>query len=218
MEMNTINLPQREGWTTSDMMRCGDDFTVDDAAKIMMQFWHEWADNFEARLFQLVDQTEYTEICAPDDMYLIHKFSKYPERPTVQPGISPEKQGALLDRVWQSWAAEVEKLFVALKECLLRGKPLPKDDLAFYYTIDNEVSRSPIPSLNESLNDDFSLTPVSTLLRILLWMSGVKFSVSSSPPTDLMGRMERLCIETGTYSGSGCFPEEMATRIGNLTL
>ena len=216
--MNTINLPQREGWTTSDIMRCGDDFTVDDAAKIMMQFWHEWADNFEARLFQLVDQTEYTEICDPDNMYLIRKFSKYPARPTVQPGTSQETQGVLLDRAWQSWAAEVEELFVALKECLLRGKTLPKDDLAFYYTIDNEVSRSPIPSLYESLNDDFSLTPMSTLLRMLLWMSGVKFSVSNSLSTDMMGRMERLCIETGTYSGSGRLSEEMAIRIGKLTL
>ncbi|KAK3175035.1 hypothetical protein OEA41_002281 [Lepraria neglecta] len=209
--MNAISLPQREGWNTSDVMSCGDDYTPEDAATIMMQFWHEWADNFEARLLQLVDQTDFTEICGRDDMDLIRKFSKYPDRPSIQPGSSQETQGSLLDRAWHQWAADVEGIFFALKDCLARGKANPKAHMMTFYTLDDKVSACPIPSLSQG-------DELSKVLCALLWVSGVKFSASSDGMHDLMGGMEKMCLESGTYSRSGRLSEEMAIRMKKLTL
>ena len=199
-------------------MSCGDDYTPKDAANIMTEFWHEWADTFEAKLFELVDQTEDIEIFEPDDMYLIRKFSKYPDRPAIQPGSSKETQGSLLDRAWHQWAADVEEIFASLKNCLARGKAQPKVDQAVFYTMDEKVSVCPIPSLQQAMNEDLSSTHVSSLLRALLWMAGVRFSASSSLPDKLVEGMEKLCVESGTYSGSGRLSEEMAIRMKKMSL
>lgn len=148
----------------------------------MMQFWHEWADSLEARLLQLANQTDFTEICERDDMDLIRKFLKYPDRPSIQPGSSQETQESLIDRAWHQWATDVEVICFALKDCLARGKANPKAHLMTFYTLDDKVSACPIPSLSQG-------DELSKVLCALLWVSGVKFSASSDGTHDLMGRL-----------------------------
>ena len=61
-KMNNIGLPRREGWNTTDVIACGDDNSVDDAAVVIMDLWHEYADRFEAHLIELVEESKGTEM------------------------------------------------------------------------------------------------------------------------------------------------------------
>ena len=106
----------------TDVMACGEDYTVDDAAVVMMDLWHEYADRFEAHLIELVEQTETTAIEEDDGSMLIRKFSNYPSRPVLRPGFCMATQGSLLDRAWNHWAEQVEGIFTNLRDSLARGE------------------------------------------------------------------------------------------------
>ena len=135
-KMNHISLPKREGWTTTDVMACGDDYSVDDAAVVIMDLWHEYADIFEAHLVESVEQTETTEVQEDDGSMLIQKFSNYPTRPVLRPGFCMATPGSLLGRVLNQWSELVEEIFSALRDSLGRGKQ-PEEDQKFFSIVDD---------------------------------------------------------------------------------
>ena len=208
--MNITGLPKREGWNVTDVMACGDDYSIDDAAVVMMDLWHEYADRFEAHLIELVDETQTTEIEEDNGSMLIRKFSDYPARPVLRPGFCMETQGSLLDRAWNQWAEHVEEIFTALRDSLARGKQ-PEEHQRFLPTVEDKANG--VQGLCRGV--DHSKKSIAFILRALLHMSGVDSGTDASKtgsdePTD---GIERLCLESGTYSGSRGHIQELAIRL-----
>ena len=208
--MNHIGFPKREGWTTTDVMACGDDYSVDDAAIVMMDLWHEYADRFEAHLVELVEQTDTTEVLEDDGSMLIRKFSNYPTRPILRPGFCMATQGSLLARAWNQWAERVEEIFTALRDSLGRGKQ-PEGDQEFFSVVDELV-----PGV-QSLGIDMDHSPrsIALILRALLQINGVAMGSGRSKThlDELADGIEKLCLESGTYSDSRGLIKEMAIRL-----
>ena len=209
-KMNNIGLPRREGWNTTDVMACGDDYSVGDAAVVMMDLWHEYADRFEAHLIELVEESRTTEMKEDDGSMLIRKFSNYPARPVLRPGFRLITQGGLLDRAWNQWANHVEEIFIALREGLARGMQI-KEDQESFSAVDDKG-----PGLQGVCADmDHSPRPIASILRALLHLSGVDTG-SGGSKTDLdqlADGIEKLCLESGTYSNSRGLIREMAVRL-----
>ena len=203
-KMNNIGLPRREGWNTTDVMACGDDYSV------MMDLWHEYADMFEKHLIELVEESKTTEMKEDDGSMLIRKFSNYPARPVLWPGLRMVTQGNLLDRAWNQWANHVEEIFIALREGLARGKQTEEDQESFS-AIDDKA-----PGVQGVCADmDHSPRPIALILRALLNLSGVDAG-SGGSKTDLdevADGIEKLCLESGTYSNSRGLIREMAIRL-----
>ena len=209
-KMNNIGLPRREGWTTTDVMACGDKYSVDDAAVVMMDLWHEYADRFEAHLIELVEESKTTEMKEDDGLTLIRKFSNYPARPVLRPGFRMATQGSLLDRVWNQWANHVEGIFTALREGLARGKQTEGDQESFS-AIDDKV-----PGMQGVCVDmDHPPRSIAIMLRALLHFSGVGTGSGGSKPdlAELADGIEKLCLESGTYSSPRGLIREMAIRL-----
>lgn len=207
--MNNIGLPVREGWNTTDFMACGNDYSVEDAAVVMMDLWHEYADRFEAHLIELVEQTEATEVEEDDGSMLIRKFSNYPARPVLRPGFCMATQGSLLDRAWDQWAERVEEIFTALRDSLARGKQTEGDQE--FFAVDDIV-----PGV-QSLRMDMNHSPrsIALILRALLHIRGVdrRSGGSDTDLDELADGIEKLCLESSTYSDSRGLIKEMAIRL-----
>lgn len=208
-KMNNTGLPKREGWNVTDVMACGEDYSVDDAAVVMMDLWHEYADRFEAHLIELVEQTETTEIEEDDGSMLIRKFSNYPARPVLRPGFCMATQGSLLDQAWNQWAEHVEEIFTALRDSLARGKQTEGHQKSFS-TVDDKA-----PGVQGlCMGMDHPPKSIALILRALLRMSGVDRGPSASKTgSDELAGIEKLCLESGTYSGSRGRMEELAIRL-----
>lgn len=209
-KMNHIGLPKREGWTTTDVMACGDDYSVDDAAIVIMDLWHEYADMFEKHLVELVEQAETTEVQEDDGSMLIQKFSNYPTRPVLRPGFCMATQGHLLDRAWNQWSERIEEIFTALRDSLGRGKQ-PEGDQEFFSVVDDIVPR--VQSLG--IDMDHSLRSIALILRALLQINGVATGSGRSKThlDELADGIEKLCLESRTYSNSRGLIKEMAIRL-----
>ena len=208
-KMNNIGLAKREGWDTTDVMACGDDYSVDDAAVVMMDLWHEYADRFEAHLIELVEQTETTEIEDNGSM-LIRKFSNYPARPVLRPGFCMATQGSLLDRAWNQWAEHVEEIFKALRDSLARGKQT-EGNQKFFSTGDDTTSG--VQGL--CMGMEHSPKTTALILRALLHKRGVDRGTGASniDSDELADGIEKLGLESRIYSGSSGRIEELATRL-----
>ena len=208
--MNNTGLPRREGWNVTDVMACGDDYSIDDAAVVMMDLWHEYADRFEVHLIELVEQTETTEITEDDGSMLIRKFSNYPARPVLRPGFCMATQGSLLDRVWNQWAERVEEIFTALRDSLARGKQTEGPQKLFS-TVDDKAAG--VQGL--CMGMDHSPKSVAFSLRALLHINGADRGpgASKTGSDELADGIEKLCHESGTYSGSRGRMEELAVRL-----
>lgn len=209
-KMNNIGLPRREGWTTTDVMACGDDYSVDDCAVVMMDLWHEYANMIEKHLIELVDESKTTKMKEVDGSMLIRKFSNYPARPVLWPGLRMVTQGDLLDRVWNQWANHVEEIFIALTEGLARGKQTEQNQESFF-AVDDKA-----PGVQGVCADmDHSPRPIASILRGLLHLSGVNTGSGGSKTDldELADGVEKLCLESGTYSNSRGLIKEMAIRL-----
>ena len=209
-KMNNSGLPKREGWNVTDVMACGDDYSVDDAAVVMMDLWHEYADRFEAHLIGLVEQTETTKIEEDDGSMLIQKFSNCPPRPVLRPGFCMATQGSLLDRAWNQWAGHVEEIFTALRDSLARGKQT-EGHQKFFSTVDAKA-----PGVQGlCMGMDHSPKSIAPILRALLHISGVDRGPGAlkTGSDELADGIEKLCLEGGTYSGSRGRMGDLAIRL-----
>lgn len=208
--MNNNGSTKRDGWNNPDVMACQEGCSLDDDAVVMMDLWHEYADMFETHLIELVEQTETTEVQEDDGSMLIRKFSNYPARPVLRPGFCMATQGSLLDRAWDQWAAHLEETFAALRHSLARGKQIEGDQESFSAVDDM------IPGV-QSLRMDVDHSPrsIALILRALLRINGVdKGSAGSKTESDeLADGIEKLCLESGTYSDSRGLIKEMAIRL-----
>lgn len=208
--MNNTSLPKREGWNVTDVMACGEDYSVDDAAVVMMDLWHEYADRFEVHLIELVEQTETTAIEEDDGSMLIRKFSNYPPRPVLQPGFCMATQGSLLDRAWNQWAEHVEGIFTALRDSLARGEQT-QGHQKFFSTVDDET----LGVQGLCIGMDHPPKSIALILRTLLHIRGVDRSLGASKTgsDELADECEKLCLDSGTYSGSRGRIEGLAIRL-----
>ena len=208
--MNNISLPKREGWNVTDVMACGEDYTVDDAALVMTDLWHEYADRFEVHLIELVEQTETTPIEEDDGSMLIRKFSNYPARPVLQPGFCMATQGNLLDRAWNQWAEHVEGKFKALRDSLARGEQT-EGHQKFSSTVDEKA-----PGVQGlCIGMDHPPKSLASILLTLLHISGVDKGpgASKADSDELADRIEKLDLESETYNGSKVRMEGLAIRL-----
>ncbi len=209
-KMNDIGLSKREGRNATDVMACGDDYSIDDAAVVMMDLWHEYADRFEAHLTELVEQTEMTDIEEDNGSMLIRKFWNYPARPILRPGFCMATQGSLLDRAWNQWAEHVEEIFTALRDSVARGKQT-EGNQKFFFTVDEKAPG--VQGLCMSMNH--SPKSIASILRALLHINGVVGGTGASKinSDELADGTERLCLASGTYSGSSGRIEDLVIRL-----
>ena len=208
--MNNIDSTKGEGWNTINVMVCPGSCPLDDEAVVMMDLWHEYADMCEAHLIELVEETKTTEVQEDDGSMLIQKFSNYPARPVLRPGFCMATQGSLLDRAWDQWAGRLEEMFTALRYSLARGKQAEGDQESLS-TFDD------IASGVQGLRMDVDESPrsIAPILRALLRINGVDrgSSGSKTESDELADGIERLCLESGTYSDSRGLIREMAIRL-----
>ena len=208
--MNNTSLPKREGWNVTDVMACGEDYSVDDAAVVMTDLWHEYADRFEVHLIELVEQTEMTPIEEDDGSMLIRKFSDYPARPVLRPGFCMATQGSLLDRAWNQWAEHVEGIFRALRDSLARGEQTEGHQKSSS-TVDEKAPG--VQGLYIAM--DHPPKSIASILLTLLHMSGVDRvpGASKTSSDELADGIEKLDLESGTYNGSKGRMEGLAIRL-----
>ena len=208
--MNNTGLPIREGWNVRDVMACGEDYSVDDAAVVMMDLWHEYADRFEVHLIELVEQTEMTPIEEEDGSMLIRKFSNYPARPVLPPGFCMATQGSLLDRAWNQWAEHAEGVFKALRDSLARGEQTERRQ-KFSFTVDEKA-----PGVQGlCIGMDHPPKSLASVLLTLLHIGGVDrgLGVSKPGPDELADGIEKLDLENGTHNGPKGRTEGLAIRL-----
>lgn len=208
--MNNTGLPKREGWNVTDVMACGQDYSVDDAALVMTDLWHEYADMFEVHLIDLVEETETTAITEDDGSSLIRKFSNYPARPVLQPGFCMATQGSLLDRVWNQWAEHVEGIFSALRDSLARGEQT-EGQQKFFSNVDDET----LGVQGLCIGMDHRPKSIALILRTLLHTRGVDRDrgASKTGSDELAHGIEKLDLERGACNGSKGQMEELAVRL-----
>ena len=193
-----------------DVMACGEDYSVDDAAVVMMDLWHEYADRFEVHLIELVEQTEMAPIEEEDGSMLIRKFSNYPARPVLQPGFSMATQGSLLDRAWNQWAEHVEVIFKALRDSLARGE-LTEGHQELSSTVDGKA-----PGVQGlCIGMDHPPKSIASTLLTLLHISGVNRGpgASRTGPDELADGIEELDLGNGTHNSPKGRMEELAIRL-----
>ena len=208
--MNNIGSTKGEGWNITNVMACPGGCTLDDEAVVMMDLWHEYADRFEAHLIELIEETETTEVQEVDGSMLIQKFSSYPARPVLRPGFCMATHGSLLDRAWDQWAEHLEETFAALRHSLARGKQIEGAQES------SSVVDDIVPGV-QSLRMDVDQSPrsIAPILRALLRINGVdRGSGGSKTESDeLADGIEKLCLESGTYSDPRGLIKEMAIRL-----
>ena len=208
--MNDTGLQRREGWNVIDVMACGEDYSIDDAAVVMMDLWHEYADRFEVHLIELVEQTETTPIEEDDGSMLIRKFSNYPARPVLQPGFCMATKGSLLDRAWNQWAEHVEGIFKALRDSLARGEQTEGHQKSI------SIGDKKTPGVQGLyIGMDHPPKSIASILLTLLRISGVDRGpgVSKTGPDELADEIEKLRLEGGTYNGPKGRMEGLAIRL-----
>ena len=128
----------------------------------------------------------------------------------LRPGFRLATQGSLLDRAWNQWANHVEEIFTALRGGLARGKQTGGDQESFSAVDDKAAGVQGVCT-----DMDHSPRPVTSILRALLHLSGVDAGSGRSQTDlgELADGIEKLCLESGTYSNTRGLIRDMALRL-----
>ena len=205
-KMRASGLPEAEDENAIVVVKLGADHFTDDSVEVFMKLWGGYTDDFETRLFKLVERAETTKIDEDDGDILIRIFSKYPARPVSQSEICPVIQGNHLYLAWYQWAEHADEKNTILRDSLARDQQC---DHKLFNIIWDKASE--IPSLD--MASDPSPKSMSLISRALLYIGGVSgaFAALTSPSDQLVDHTEKLYLESGSLA-------ELVIRLKSLEL